>query len=132
MSKLIEGTHHVALKAAGEAEFIKAVGFYQDVLGMPMIRSWTSGTMRGAMLGTGNSIVEIISNGTDHPGQGSIRHFALTTRDVDACVKAVRAAGYVISMEPVDKVIASSPPLPIRIAFCIGPLGEEVEFFCET
>ncbi len=98
---------------------------------MPMIRSWKSGTMCGAMLGTGNSIMEIISNGTDHPGQGCIRHLALTTRDVDACVKAVREAGYAITMEPADKVIPSSPPFPIRIAFCIGPLGEEVEFFCE-
>ncbi len=131
MGKLIEGTHHVALKAEGEAEFIKAVSFYQTVLGMPMIRSWKSETMCGAMLGTGNSIVEIISNATDHPGPGCIRHFALTTCDVDACVKAVRAAGYAITMEPVDKVIPSSPPFPIRIAFCIGPLGEEVEFFCE-
>ncbi len=131
MSKLIEGTHHIALKAEGEAEFLKAVSFYQDVLGMPMIRSWKNEVMLGAMLDTGNSIVEIISNGTDHPKQGSIRHFALTTRDVDACVKAVRDAGYAISMEPVDKKIPTTPPFPIRIAFCIGPLGEEVEFFCE-
>jgi len=131
MDKLIVGTHHIALKAAGEAEFLKAVDFYQNVLGMPMIRSWKNEVMSGAMLGTGNSIMEIISNGTDHPGQGSIRHFALTTHDVDACVKAVREAGYAITMEPVDKVIPSTPPFPIRIAFCIGPLGEEVEFFCE-
>ena len=131
MSKLIEGTHHIALKAEGEAEFLKAVHFYQKILGMPMIRSWGAGATQGAMLGTGTSLMEIMSHGTDHPGQGNIRHFALTTRDVDACVKAVREAGYEITIEPVDKVIPSTPPFPIRIAFCIGPLGEEVEFFCE-
>ncbi len=131
MSKLIEGIHHIALKAEGEAEFLKAVSFYQDVLGMPMIRSWESVAMRGAMLNTGNSIIEIFSNGTDRPEQGSIRHFALKTRDVAACVKAVRDAGYAITMETIDKEIPTAPPFPIRIAFCIGPLGEEIEFFCE-
>ena len=24
---------------------------------------------------------------------------------------------------------ASNPPFPIRVAFCIGPVGEEIEFF---
>jgi glyoxylase I family protein len=33
-------------------------------------------------------------------------------------------------MEPKDIVIASEPPYPARIGFCIGPVGEEVEFFC--
>ena len=131
MSKLIKGIHHIALKAQGENEFLKAVSFYQDVLGMPMIRSWKNDVMLGAMLDTGNSFIEIFSNGTDRPEQGSIRHFALTTRDVDGCVKAVREAGYEITMESVDKEIPTSPPFPIRIAFCIGPLGEEIEFFCE-
>lgn len=131
MGKLIEGTHHIALKAVGEAEYHKTVGFYRDILGMPVIRSWEGGGFCGTMLDTGNSIMEIMSNGTDHPEQGPIRHFALATRDVDACVKAVREAGYTITMEPCDKVIGSIPPFPIRIAFCLGPLGEEVEFFCE-
>jgi glyoxylase I family protein len=36
-----------------------------------------------------------------------------------------------VTVEPVDKVIPSAPPYPVRLAFCIGPLGEEVEFFCE-
>ena len=43
----------------------------------------------------------------------------------------LRAAGYKITMEPTDIVIGSTPPYPARIAFCIGPVGEELEFFCE-
>lgn len=31
---------------------------------------------------------------------------------------------------PKDIVISSQPPYPARIAFCKGPLGEEIEFFC--
>jgi len=56
---------------------------------------------------------------------------AFAVKDVDACVEAVRAAGYEITVEPNDIVIPSNPPLPARIAFCIGPVGEEIEFFCE-
>ena len=63
--------------------------------------------------------------------QGSIRHFALKTDDVDGCVKAVREAGYPITVEPKDVVIPSQPEFPVRVAFCNGPVGEEIEFFQE-
>ena len=46
-------------------------------------------------------------------------------------VKAVREAGYRISVEPKDIIIQAKIPYPARIAFCIGPVGEEIEFFCE-
>ena len=62
-------------------------------------------------------------------GAGALRHLALAAEDTDACVAAVRAAGYEITMEPTDIVIPSNPPYPARIAFCIGPVGEELEFF---
>ena len=131
MSKLIRGTHHVALKCAGTAEFQKTVSFYTEVLDLEPVRSWGSGTDSGIMLSTGNSLIEIFANGEDRPGEGTIRHFALATDDVDACVDAVRKAGYAITVEPKDGVIASSPSFPIRIAFCIGPVGETIEFFKE-
>ena len=59
------------------------------------------------------------------------RHFALKTDDVDGCVKAVREAGYPITVEPKDIVIPSQPEFPVRVAFCNGPTGEEIEFFQE-
>lgn len=125
---LITGIHHVALKCHTPEEYKKTVSFYRDVLGIPVVRTWDTGTM----LHTGNGIMEIFSDGTDVLPQGAIRHFALATSDPDACVKAVREAGYPITMEPNDIVIGSQPPFPARIAFCIGPVGEEIEFFCET
>ena len=60
-----------------------------------------------------------------------IHHFALRTTNTDACVTAVRQAGYPITVEPKEIVIASEPPFPARIAFCQGPLGEVIEFFQE-
>ena len=130
MGSLICGIHHVALKCDGTAEFEKTLHFYQNVLGLEPVRSWGEGETAGAMLSTGDGLLEIFASGKKLP-QGAIRHFALRTERVDDCVAAVRAAGYPITVEPKDIVIASNPPFPARIAFCTGPVGEEIEFFQE-
>ena len=83
------------------------------------------------MLDTGAGILEVFPNAEDRPGQGVLRHLALATDDVDGCIAAVHGEGYEITIEPKDIVIGSVPPLPARIAFCIGPCGEEIEFFNE-
>lgn len=130
MESLICGIHHVALKCDGTAEFEKTLHFYQNVLGLEPVRSWGEGEHAGAMLSTGDGLLEIFASGKKLP-QGAIRHFALRTERVDDCVAAVRAAGYPITVEPKDIVIASNPPFPARIAFCTGPVGKEIEFFQE-
>ena len=130
MEKLILGTHHISLNPNGRDAFFKTVSFYRDVLGMDVVRSWDTGNMLGAMLWTGNSVMEI-GCGNDDPGAGCIRHFALATNDVDAVAERVRNAGYNITMEPRDLTLPSEPPFPIRIAFCSGPCGESIELFCE-
>ena len=127
----VSGIHHLALKCQGVDEFEKTVHFYRDILGIPMARCWGEGENAGIMLDTGAGLLEIFANAPDKLGMGAIRHMALAVEDVDACVDAVRAAGYTITMEPTDICIASEPPYPARIAFCIGPVGEEIEFFQE-
>ena len=66
---------------------------------------------------------------------GSFLDFRLSeagaTDDVDSIVEAARKAGYAVTMEPGDIEIMSKPSLPARIAFIIGPVGEEIELFCE-
>ena len=131
MGALISGIHHVALKCSGTAEFEKTLDFYQNTLGLEPVRSWGEGETAAAMLSTGDGLLEIFASGKPLP-QGTIRHFALRTDRVDDCVAAVRKAGYAITAEPKDIVIASDPPFPARIAFCIGPVGEEIEFFQEN
>lgn len=126
----ITGIHHIAIKCQGIDEYEKTVEFYRDVLGLPVARIWGEGENAGIMLDTGAGLFEIFANATDRPEVGPLRHIALATDDTDACVEAVRAAGYKITMEPTDICITSTPPYPARIAFCIGPVGEEVEFFC--
>lgn len=128
---MIKGVHHIALKCMGVEAFEKTVQFYRDVLGLRVVRAWGEGEGSGIMLTTGDAMLEIFASGTDLPGQGAIRHFALATDDVNACVRAVEAAGYEVFIQPKDIVIASTPEFPARIAFCHGPVGEEIEFFQE-
>lgn len=128
---MIKGIHHVAIKAKGLENYAKLLEFYHDILGMPVIREWGEGENLGAMVDTGSGILELFSNAPDVLGAGALRHLALLCDDPDACIDAVRAKGYKVTMEPKDIVIQSDPPYPARIAFCIGPVGEEIEFFEE-
>ena len=124
---LIKGVHHVCMKCCNEEEYIKTQAFYRDVLGLPEVRRWDV----GVMFDLGGVLLEIFSNETETYSKGVWQHIALATEDVDACVKAVRDAGYEITMEPKGIVVACQPPVPARIAFCVGPMGEEIEFFHE-
>ncbi len=129
MTPKITGIHHIALKACGVEDFAKMVKFYTEILGLKIVRTWGEGGNAAMMLDTGAGLLEIFANGENYPGQGALRHLAFEVENTDACIEAVRAEGYEVTMEPTDIVIASEPPYPARIAFCIGPVGEEVEFF---
>ena len=83
------------------------------------------------MLSTGDALIEIFDHADRMRGKGSVSHFALRTENVDACVKAVKAAGYKVLSAPQNEDIPSEPVYQIRYAFCQGPVGEEIEFFEE-
>ena len=53
------------------------------------------------------------------------------TDNADAMVQKVKDAGYEVFIEPNDIVIRSEPEFHARMAFCYGPLGEQIEFFQE-
>ena len=129
MSIKVTGIHHIALRANGLEEFKKTVGFYHELLGLPVARTWGEGENSAIMLDTGAGLIEIFANGTESMRQGVILHVALQVENTDDCLEAVRQAGYHIISEPTDVTIPSQPPYPVRIAFCHGPLGEEIEFF---
>ena len=132
MAGLISGVHHIALRCKGLEEFDVTVRFYSEILGMKIVRAWGEGLGSGIMIDTGDgSLMEIFADAEERLPQGAIRHLALRTADVDGTIKAVREAGYEITREPNDIVIESAVPFPARIAFAIGPVGEELEFFCE-
>ena len=124
---MITGIHHVSLKCGTTKEFEKAKDFYLDVLGFAPVREWPE----GIMIDSGNGLLEIFSNGPGVKSIGAVRHIAFGTDDVDGIIEKVKAAGYEVFIEPKDIVIRSDPPFPARMAFCYGPLGEELEFFQE-
>ena len=124
---LVLGIHHVSLKTCNMEEYEKVVSFYSGVLGLPIARTWDN----GIMFDTGSGLIEIFKNGESPLPQGTIRHIAFAVDNVDACVRAVMDAGYEAFMGPKDICIPSVPEFSARMAFCRGPLGEEIEFFCE-
>ena len=124
---MIKGIHHISMKCGNADELSKVREFYISLLGLSVSREWPA----GMMIDTGNGFIEIFTNAEGEHRLGSIRHIALLTDDVDEMIEKVRACGYEVIVEPNEKVIESNPPYPIRMAFCIGPLGEQIEFFCE-
>ena len=124
---MIKGIHHISMKCGSSEELAKVREFYIELLGLKIEREWAD----GMMIDTGNGLLEIFTNAEGTRSLGAIRHMALLTDDVDEIAAKVKAFGYEVFIEPNDKVIASNPPYPIRMAFCYGPLGDQVEFFCE-
>ena len=124
---MISGLHHISLKCGTTEEFEKAKAFYIDILGFKKVREWPE----GIMINFGNGMLEIFSNGPGVKTKGALRHIAFAIDDVDMIADKVKKAGYEVFIEPKDIVIKSEPELLARIAFCFGPLGEEIEFFQE-
>ena len=124
---MITGIHHISMKCGTSADFGKAKDFYLNILGFSVVRTWPE----GIMIDTGCGLLEIFFNGAGVRNKGAIRHIAFRTDDVDGITRRVREAGYQVFIEPNDILIPSDPEFRARMAFCFGPLGEEIEFFQE-
>ncbi len=124
---MIKGIHHISMKCGTAEELAKVREFYIELLGLKIIREWAE----GMMIDTGNGLLEIFTNADGTHCLGAIRHMALLTDDVDEIAAKVKAAGYDLFIEPNDRDIPSDPVYQIRMAFCHGPLGEQVEFYME-
>lgn len=123
---MVKGIHHISMKCNIE-EIDRVKDFYINVLGMSICREWPE----GIMIDSGNGLIEVFVTGNGEHRKGSIRHIAFATEDVDNVIDKVKKAGYEVFIEPNDKVINSLPEYQFRMAFCFGPLGEEIEFFDE-
>ena len=124
---MIKGIHHISMKCGTSQELANVREFYIELLGMKIIREWAE----GMMIDTGNGLLEIFTNAEGTHCLGAIRHLDLLTDDVDEIAAKVKAAGYNLFIEPNNKDIPSNPTYPIRMAFCYGPLGEQIEFYME-
>ena len=124
---MISGIHHVSMKCASPEELASVRAFYCGLLGMTVCREWPE----GIMLDTGAGWIEVFCSGEGIRSKGALRHIALAADDVDACAERIRQAGWAVFLGPKDIEMASDPPLRARMAFCTGPLGEEIELFRE-
>lgn len=127
------GLHHVAIQPR---DWEQSLRFYRDTLGMSVVVEFVVGSppRKAVLLDMGDgSLIELFEPKPNTPKPGSpapndpIMHFALTTTDIYAAVEHVRQAGCPIIVEPMDLTLAGK--LNITIAFCVGPNGEEIEFF---
>ena len=116
----INGIHHCSMKCT-TAELPDVRRFYCDALGLPVVHEWPE----GIMLDTGRGLLEVFTNGPGSHETGAIRHIAFAVDDAAACAETVRKAGYQVFLGPK----AISEPYHAIVAFCYGPLGEQVEFF---
>ncbi len=129
MGKLIHGVHHIAIKPTVE-QYRKTVDFYTNILGMEIVEQWGEPDHPCLFISCGdNTCMEILPQkpGFTCPETGPLCHIAFATDHVDELVEAVRAQGYPVKMEPKDGSVGGRNT---RIAFCYGPVGEEIEFFC--
>ena len=126
------GFHHVAIRAS---DFDASVRFYTQALGFVEKIRWGDAEKRAIMLDVGDgNYLEIFSGRKESLSAESpeppILHFAIRTSETDAAISRARAAGAIVTTEPKDVIIQSTPrPTPVRLAFCKGPDGEVIEFF---
>lgn len=124
---MIKGIHHISMKCQNEDEYKRVRSFYVDTLKLSVIKECDA----CILLDTGCGIVEIFRDGTESLEKGVIRHFAFAVDDVQDYVDAVESAGYEVFITPKKVQIGGDSAYPATIAFCYGPLGEEIEFFCQ-
>ena len=124
---MIKGIHHISMKCKTSKELQRVKDFYIGVLGMKLRRQWDG----GIMIDTSNGLIEVFCGEEGEHRKGVIRHVAFETDDVDKTAEKVAQAGYEIFIQPNTRVIDSHPEYPLRMAFCYGPLGEEIELFSE-
>jgi glyoxylase I family protein len=125
----VTGLHHVSLSMPPE-DYAKTLSFYRDFLGLEMIcEAAPPAPDPLALLSLGNTILELVPDGSGGQSRGALSHIALATDDVDGLLEKVRVAGYEVTMEPDEFMLPNHAA--IRIAFFTGPAGESVEFLCE-
>jgi len=124
-----KGLHHVSIKVK---DFDATVTLYTEGFGFKKATSWTmKNGDRAILLEMGNGVfLEVVSGGSTEPQPtGIFGHIAIASENCEADFQRALAAGAEVDVKPMDVTLSSDPPTPIRIAFCKGFDGEQVEFF---
>ena len=122
---MISGIHHISMKCQNDTEYEKVKKFYTGILELSVIKECES----CILMDTGSGIVEVFRNAAEALPQGVIRHFAFAVKNIDFIVESVENSGYEVFIKPKKINVGNDPDFPATIAFCKGPLGEDIEFF---
>jgi len=129
------GLHHVAVRTDN---LKKSVAFYTDVLGMKVVTAFSPDERSFVHLDTGDgSLLELMQDDKpiEMPAQRSVHwHLCFGTTRIEAAMERVAEAGMEVTV-PVKAVTLTNTavnppaPMPVKVAFFIGPSGELVELF---
>lgn len=133
---MIKGIHHVALHCSNIENYRETLDFYENLIGMKVRYSWGEGIYAATMLEINGDVIEIFSSGRSSGDIGAINHFCFETDDPIAAVKRVQEAGYPILVPPTNVKLPLTEPeksvLTLTYAYCMGPVGEVIEFYKEN
>lgn len=129
------GLHHVAIRTH---DLDASVKFYTQVLGMKTVVAFNPDERSFVQLDAGDgSIVELMQDDkeVEPAAERNVHwHYALRTTKIEEVVAAVEAAGMTITVPTKSVTLtntATDPPspVPVKVAFFLGPSGELVELF---
>ncbi|NBC12629.1 MAG: glyoxalase [Gammaproteobacteria bacterium] len=121
---LVIGMHHVSLVVADTE---RALGFYRDLLGLPVSPERPDMAFRGAWLDIGPQQIHLLELPNPDPTHGRPahggrdRHVALRISDLDAVIARLDAAGIAYSVSRSGR----------RALFCRDPDANAVELIEE-
>ena len=128
------GYAHMAIAAK---DFDKSLAFYQ-ALGLKVYTQWGEGDTRIALLDMRDgSLIELFAKPALNTAQiagvtegNPFLHLAFSAQNVDEAYRVALEAGATPLKPPYEVPLPSHPlRLTLRVAFVIGPSGEELEFF---
>lgn len=132
---MIKGIHHVALRCRDMKNYRDTLEFYQNIIGMKEKYSWGEGDFAATMLEINGDVIEIFSTGKALDETGTINHFCFETDDPAEETRKVLEAGYPVIVPPTNVILklnnATGQHLLLTYAYCVGPVGEVIEFYKE-
>lgn len=114
---------HVALYTPA---FEQTVRFYEGVFDAKNLGLFKT-DRRGCWLSLDGDILEVFESPAR--GDGAWKHMAIACRDVDAVYQKALEHGAKAYVAPKSLSLELEQPLRARIAFVIGPSGEQIELF---
>ena len=127
--------HHVGIAVQNRDTYERTVKFYRDIIGLAIVRSWSSGAKHITMLDLCGGMLEIVY-GAEGEGTGTLAHLALGVEHPEDVQNMLnRCVGFGCSVMRSAQSVEAEEDTGRRFRFwndfCTGPAGETLEFFCD-